>query len=499
MDPSLMALVRSNDPPTDHQAEEIQRLIALKLPELSQLEDSISKLSLILSELRFQKRQRTDSVSTLRGVLSPIRRLPSEILGEIFLNLTNGDDGEDPITDFEKPPGLLGRVSSRWRAVSRNMPRLWNCPYLTADAFTTNSQAAFIREIFQRSQNLPLDVDLLSTYEDPNPTHGGCLDVVWEFHHRIEHFVIDIGSHIFPLPTLGFGRTWPLLASLNVHISDFGWQMDLVAFLDLFQYAPSLRDFTLRGTLPPTNILDSRISWSQLTTLEIDAPLDVAAACNIAASCTMLQKCYLYEIVPDNTLHLPRSTTTLHSLRRLKFKHGHSELEDSSEDFITPFTLPALTELSIVTSDWPASAFLDLHARSQFQLVYLKIDVTYLSPDTLLTFVRLLPTLQALSLAAHPMTSRIFALFTYIPGSQAVLALPRLEELVLDHDAADYPDDLNCGMLADMIESLHGCKGCPEAPFPAIRSVELRIDDSNFCRVNEDRLQPFIAGGFLVL
>ncbi|KAJ7756581.1 hypothetical protein B0H16DRAFT_1417034 [Mycena metata] len=127
MHPDLKRLLSRNDPPTDVQIREAENLLDIGLKELSELDDTILKLSLVLSELRFQKRCRTSSLSALKGVLAPIRRVPPETLGEIFqwCCRTNWMEQHRSITNVRAPPLLLGHVCSLWRTVSQNTPRLW--------------------------------------------------------------------------------------------------------------------------------------------------------------------------------------------------------------------------------------------------------------------------------------------------------------------------------------------------------------------------------------
>ncbi|KAJ7474193.1 hypothetical protein FB451DRAFT_1248279 [Mycena latifolia] len=73
--------------------------------------------------------------TTLKGVLSPVRRIPSEILAQIFLLCRDNslDTFQYFVTDPRRAPMLLGHVSSRWRQVSRSSPRLWDHLHIALD------------------------------------------------------------------------------------------------------------------------------------------------------------------------------------------------------------------------------------------------------------------------------------------------------------------------------------------------------------------------------
>ncbi|KAJ6595071.1 hypothetical protein DFH09DRAFT_887300, partial [Mycena vulgaris] len=70
-------------------------------------------------------------ITSLKGVLSPIRRIPPEILAEIFLNCRQNSRASEfySITDPSEAPLLLGRVCSSWRVIAHGTPRLWDALY----------------------------------------------------------------------------------------------------------------------------------------------------------------------------------------------------------------------------------------------------------------------------------------------------------------------------------------------------------------------------------
>ncbi len=80
------------------------------------------------------------------GFHAPIRRLPVELLAEIFLLEICGNN---------RPPLELARVSQSWRAVILSMPRMWSTFWLS-----TWTKAEKIDFILERSGRLPLDVEI---------------------------------------------------------------------------------------------------------------------------------------------------------------------------------------------------------------------------------------------------------------------------------------------------------------------------------------------------
>ncbi|KAJ7609521.1 hypothetical protein FB45DRAFT_1126979, partial [Roridomyces roridus] len=123
----IRAIIKSNAPPTDIQAHTIRTLLASSLSELSRLDEQIHQVSTTLVELQQRRLVQQQQVDSVKGALSCIRTVPTEILSEIFLVCR--DDTLDStgycIFDATKAPLLLTHVSSRWRAVCLSNPNLW--------------------------------------------------------------------------------------------------------------------------------------------------------------------------------------------------------------------------------------------------------------------------------------------------------------------------------------------------------------------------------------
>ncbi|KAJ6616453.1 hypothetical protein B0H10DRAFT_1799506, partial [Mycena sp. CBHHK59/15] len=127
MDRNIGALISTNRPPTDAEVQNIQGLLSEAHADLSQLDAQVLHTASVLAYLRARQLQRRREVDSLASVLSPIRRVPPEILSEIFLCcLANGLASKGYLsTDSSEVPLVLGRVSSTWRAITLATPSLW--------------------------------------------------------------------------------------------------------------------------------------------------------------------------------------------------------------------------------------------------------------------------------------------------------------------------------------------------------------------------------------
>jgi hypothetical protein len=85
-----------------------------------------------------------------RSLLSPIHRVPSEILQEIFTACLPA--AHNPVLSGDQPPLLLTRVCQKWRDIMFSTPHLWSAIHILITSLPVGRRAA----------ELPTDV--LSTY-----------------------------------------------------------------------------------------------------------------------------------------------------------------------------------------------------------------------------------------------------------------------------------------------------------------------------------------------
>ncbi|KIY71654.1 hypothetical protein CYLTODRAFT_441160 [Cylindrobasidium torrendii FP15055 ss-10] len=136
-DEEVMAMLRSGRIPTASEREPIQ----------DQLQDL---------EVRFLQLQR--KLELRKAVLAPIRRLPPEIMLNIFAMLP----GE---VSADASRAVVGRVSRRWRDLSRSSPSVWS--HMTID--TTGSRPpniVFFGQTLLLSRQAPLNITVICPHRD---------------------------------------------------------------------------------------------------------------------------------------------------------------------------------------------------------------------------------------------------------------------------------------------------------------------------------------------
>src|ERR1700691_2332170 len=107
-------LIRTYHAPSSSQISSIQQCISDTQPTLCDLNNEISKLQDALDDLRRRHAELTRYTQEHQAILSPMRRLPFEILGEIF-NLCLDDRWQNRIFNVREAPLLLSQVCIGWR------------------------------------------------------------------------------------------------------------------------------------------------------------------------------------------------------------------------------------------------------------------------------------------------------------------------------------------------------------------------------------------------
>ncbi|KAJ7118499.1 hypothetical protein C8R43DRAFT_1077252 [Mycena crocata] len=273
MNADLVKLLCSNHPPTESQTWEIKRLLGEE--EMWQVEDPVKKT------------KRDETVSLLKTIIAPIRRIPPELWGEVFVHCRNTRFEEGcywSILDTQEAPSILTRVCSSWRAFAHATPGLWDSVQVNTPLGSTGMAAA-LWTILQRSGNLPLTVQI--TRRDLGPGSAENIEQdVWFF----PSLNIELETFDIALP---FQTPFPMLSSVDIQIltgdsveeevEEDESQEFFAVMLAALQDAPSLREVRLSGLVDFTPALfSSGFPWSQLTSLELSLRIDLSTASTIA-------------------------------------------------------------------------------------------------------------------------------------------------------------------------------------------------------------------------
>ncbi|EKM51923.1 uncharacterized protein PHACADRAFT_101677 [Phanerochaete carnosa HHB-10118-sp] len=216
--------------------------------------------------------------------LTPIGRLPSEMLAETFLHRSAGwSTGDQSWIE-------VSHVCHRWREIALDCPALWGHIYTHTSAWT--------RELLLRSKQAALDV-IISENDEINRE-----DIIHLLVHHLHRMrSINWGLYYNPLDGSDLPRVAPFLRSVTLHNDE------------LDEYGPSTTPFDKIEALPLTHLelVCAPVSWTSnlfrptLTHLTFRLPSDFPQPvdCNMSEvlgllrSMPSLQILELANVLPD--------------------------------------------------------------------------------------------------------------------------------------------------------------------------------------------------------
>ncbi|KAJ7634596.1 hypothetical protein FB45DRAFT_470177 [Roridomyces roridus] len=109
--------------PTPDDTIEIKALLREPLLQMKRLDTKIAELQQALNKLIGERESLKTHVQAYKALLSPVRRMPADIMQEIFLMCL--PTHRNCVMDARETPLLLGRICGAWRTLSLGTPRLW--------------------------------------------------------------------------------------------------------------------------------------------------------------------------------------------------------------------------------------------------------------------------------------------------------------------------------------------------------------------------------------
>ncbi|SJL01824.1 uncharacterized protein ARMOST_05148 [Armillaria ostoyae] len=275
----LQRLLTTNHPPTPEDIGPLEESRKSVRHSLLQVQKEIRILQQSLTALKRKQAQLLVADDELRGVLSPIRRLPREILAEILSlvperkprsayhddKAVQFHDVFDTFTGYGLP-WTLSYVCQEWRTVVTSLcPQLWTNLHIESYPEPLKNPVALLREVLKRSGNRPLCIKFrLWCMDDNMPTvvHAIAVELfqaIVSCCHRWRVVEMDIKQHLWPAlhPILACGPL-PFLEALEINCYSYSSNSDTspTAYrpvtLDSHPYlhkilsgSPKLRDFSL--------------------------------------------------------------------------------------------------------------------------------------------------------------------------------------------------------------------------------------------------------------
>ncbi|KAK6977583.1 hypothetical protein R3P38DRAFT_3123693 [Favolaschia claudopus] len=138
--------------PTDAEIKQIRGNI---LPDC---EVELARLNSLIQDLTAQRDRVQDYLASHEALISQARRLPQDVLGEIFLACL--PTGGNAVMSVREAPLLLGHVCRAWRSLSFSQRRLWTSLHIAVEIFKSSEGKSGVVEWLVRSDPLPLTISV---------------------------------------------------------------------------------------------------------------------------------------------------------------------------------------------------------------------------------------------------------------------------------------------------------------------------------------------------
>ncbi|KAJ7197801.1 hypothetical protein GGX14DRAFT_573950 [Mycena pura] len=145
--------------PSDDECRRIRDLVGLKAQEFEKATDELERLQASVDRVTRKREQLQQFIDSHLALVSPARRLPQDILGEIFMACLS-ENGYASMKPSEAPL-LLCRLCRDWRNLALSMPRLWASLHFPEFLYLRPSHDSAQLELWlNRSGGLPLSIFL---------------------------------------------------------------------------------------------------------------------------------------------------------------------------------------------------------------------------------------------------------------------------------------------------------------------------------------------------
>ncbi|KAJ7732351.1 hypothetical protein DFH07DRAFT_846572 [Mycena maculata] len=424
-------ILHTNAVPSDQECLRIRDLVVATMKERDKNAVKIAHLKAELDKLAQKEENLTEFIDAHLALVSPARRLPHDILAEIFTWCfpSNGQARIDP----EDAPLLITHICREWRNLALSLPRLWASLHIELSGYHLQARIdEGVEYWLARSADLPLSISLKI------PTHSlrtsvPLLDALMKYSHRWEHvrFVLPSFESYRHLRHLSPPNV-PMLKTVVMDPAGAGAEGASTSLS--FIRAQNITGIALMA--PLVHPLDTLIPWHQLSHLSFPTySIPLGEALTVLSHCQNLEV-WTGQVSDDNaevspdleSIHMPKmlkvfliDATTLGSTRLFE----HLVLQN----------LECLECMNEEGTDWdPRRVLSSLCAPDKITSLGLG---THLSKEGLAESLRLFPMLQKLVLYQPKASLRhkgaanceLFALLTPSSPDPTAILCPELREI----------------------------------------------------------------------
>ncbi|CAA7263008.1 unnamed protein product [Cyclocybe aegerita] len=365
----IASLLTTNNPPEPHEAAVARQVIASSKTEIAHLTWIIDQVYDILDDLKSRRGKYKRDVILHQNVIRNIRRIPPNVLLEIFSHTVVEGHSNDIWAVVE--------VCRRWREVALATPTLWSTfpfqePFRLSGPFASDILSRLSRSL-QLSRSAPFKLSI--SYEKSN--YPVCPFQVLASPHskRITRLTVrnlpTLESQLMPFWSSPPGLVqWDSLRSLELQGSDAASLESLP--ITVFQHAPLLQDVNLNFALNRWRIL-SRISnlflpWSRLRKFSA-SNISFECVFTVPQAASILEECCV-DVVARPPWSLNNSILTHQSLATL---HVFLPDECPAHELLSRLSLPCLRKLSVAAATLDIAIICTLIERSSCGITFLNL------------------------------------------------------------------------------------------------------------------------------
>ncbi|KAJ6552057.1 hypothetical protein DFH09DRAFT_1366446 [Mycena vulgaris] len=458
-----LEFLTTNTPPEGAEITFIREVVSKTGARLADVEAEISRLHSRLQQLEEERISLSRYHAPNKAILSPLRRMPSEILAEIFSwTLPSVHDAyKRRKFHINNSPWVLTLVSSRWRALAISNPSLWSLVVIRSPTYKRGNPnpMSMIKTQIQRAQKLKVYF-----YGDSKRAlrHIEMFRCLAEHSPRWEELHITLTAHISPL-LWSLRDRLPSLRELSMKW-DSPESLAEVVSIDCFQTAPSLLAV---GIFNQYRHLSIPLPAHQLTLSDLDGPWEMHR--DILKLAKNLVQARIFVDFDDEPWPNPGEPINLLLLRRLSVSHV---------ELFSYLTAPAVQEIAfyLEIDDEPDQSLRHLKSfveRSRCTLRRLSFRGTP-APDTAVEILRKYPSVIELGI----ITSRTYGdREATDEGANALIS-----HLTIPHPSGSV-------MLAPQLSKLYvGCRGKSSIDYALYLQMLRSRWKTNDCSLNSAEL-----------
>ncbi|KAJ7762536.1 hypothetical protein B0H16DRAFT_1311583 [Mycena metata] len=507
--------------PRDEEILEIRDLLVEPLSRLKCIHDKITDLQKSIDELTKERDDINAYVDAHKALISPVRRLPLDIIQEIFVACL--PTHRNCVMSAVEAPVLLGRVCSSWRAISLNTPRLWCRLHIVEPAPFGPRSASFEEKLVQRlettktwlgrSGNCPLSISLegcgFGAANNPPTAINNTrlfIEALIPFASRWQNITLCASWMALEVLSILTEADIPRLRRLEINlrpdstIPAIQWPT-----FTLFR-APNLTAFTFAGS--QMDILDLPLQWENLTYLSLGmghgwGVLPCRVALEVLARCPRVQDCRLLVNEDTSANNMPGALPEfvelpfLHSLQVTSLGLTPSGIGRLFSRLVVPalrdFELRGRSNRGLEEPTFVANFVMFLSTALSFESF--TVDTQLFTRESFAGILRGLPTtttrlsIQDRARAWSNVVSGILGddtIALLIPTPEHPGSCPALQELRI----------LRCLSPSDA-ELLRFITARMTLPARTLRSVDIQFNRERQVDITPD-IQPYVDGGLKV-